>query len=216
MYMCICVYVYMCICVYVYMCICVYVYMCICVYVYMCICVYVYMYMYMPAGGRPRQRFARFCKHARSVRYVMGLGLGWGGGEMLFAPMEEAPPALFGLFQRPQGKDDKGKFLFCDIKVAGAKRGGKPPLESAARILASQALNFVKQSPTTKSNVDHRWNAVLSIFECRIYPNLVGAMKLATTLKGSFVSKTTWKLDGSNSHRWSGCNVATIQIGHTM
>ena len=55
---------------------------------------------------------------------------------------------LFGLFQRPQGKADKGKFLFWDIKVATAKRGGKPPPESAARILASEALNCVKQSPT--------------------------------------------------------------------
>ena len=41
-------------------------------------------------------------------------------------------------------------FLFWDIKVASAKRGGKPPPESAARIPASQALNFVKQSPGQK------------------------------------------------------------------
>ena len=94
-----------------------------------------------------------------------------------------------GLLQRPQGKDDKGKFLFWDIKVASAKCGGKPPPESAARILASRALNFVKQSLTTKkNNVDHRWSAVLYIFECQIYPTLVGAMKLATT-KGIFCIK---------------------------
>ena len=54
---------------------------------------------------------------------------------------------LFGLFQRPQGRDDKGKFLFWDIKVATAKRGGKPPPESAARILDSQALTFLGKSP---------------------------------------------------------------------
>ena len=35
--------------------------------------------MLMLAGGRPRQRFVRLCKLAHSVRYVMGLGLGWGG-----------------------------------------------------------------------------------------------------------------------------------------
>jgi len=45
----------------------------------------------------------------------------------------------------------KRKFLFWDIKVASAKRGGKPPPESAARIPASQALNFVKQSPGQKT-----------------------------------------------------------------
>ena len=36
---------------------------------------------------------------------------------------------------------------FWDIKVATAKRGGKPPPESAARILDSQALTFLKKSP---------------------------------------------------------------------
>ena len=57
---------------------------------------------------------------------------------------------LFGHVQRPQGKDDRGKFLFWDIKTASAKLGGKPPPESAPRILASEALNCVTQSSTKK------------------------------------------------------------------
>ena len=35
--------------------------------------------MFVPAGGKPRQRFARFCKHALSARYVTAWVLGWVG-----------------------------------------------------------------------------------------------------------------------------------------
>ena len=36
----------------------------------------------MLAGGKPRQRFVRVCKHAHSVPYVRRLQLGWGGGDV--------------------------------------------------------------------------------------------------------------------------------------
>ena len=35
--------------------------------------------MFKPAGGKPRQRFALFCKHALSARYVTAWVLGWVG-----------------------------------------------------------------------------------------------------------------------------------------
>ena len=65
-------------------------------------------------------------------------------------------------------QDDKGKFLFWDIKVATAKRGGKPPPESAARILESQALNFVKQS-LGKNKCCSPMGTMLSIFKSKVW-----------------------------------------------
>ena len=113
---------------------------------------------------------------------------------------------LFGLFQRPQGKDDRGKFLFWDIKTASAKRGGKPPPESASRILASEALNCcVKQISTNK---------VLLITDgAPCYKSLSQKFgwrhEACNHSAGVFCTKKNQQQMGSDSYRRSGCNVET-------
>ena len=96
----------------------------------------------------------------RVLRHVMGLGLAWGGVGML-------------TFMLTCGT--------CACYVTW-----KATSESAARILASQALNFLKQSPTKKKQC---WSPMERRAIHLWVPNLVGDTKLATTLKGSFVSK---------------------------
>ena len=69
-------------------------------------------------------------QHIRMLRNFLGW-VGWGGDVDVRENLQHIR-----------------KFLFWDIKVATAQRGGKPPPESAARILDSGALTCVKQSPT--------------------------------------------------------------------
>ena len=127
------------------------------------------------------------------------------------APIRQGPDGrshywqLFGLFQRPQGKDDRGKFLFWDIKTASAKRGGKPPPESASRILASEALNCVKQTSTNKvlliTDGAHCYKSLSAKFGWR--------HEACNHSAGVFCTKKNPKQMGSDSYRRSGCNVET-------
>ena len=50
---------------------------------------------------------------------------------------------LFGLYQRPNDEDSRGRFQIYDLGVAAASNSGKPPPESAARVRATGALNCV-------------------------------------------------------------------------
>ena len=136
--------------------------------------------------GGACQRSCQLAAHARATsRHGFGVGVGWGGD--VNAPMEETTTGNYLFFSKTTRQWWQRQVSFLGHQSRKCQTRWKAASWVTFPYPSKSGIEFCEAVTNQKNNVDHRWSAVLSIFECQIYPNLVGAMKLATTLKGSSV-----------------------------
>ena len=95
---------------------------------------------------------------------------------------------LFGLYQRPNDEESRGRSQIYDLGVAAASESGKPPPESAARVLCHRCSQLCLEK-TREFSKDHSGHGRVHHAIPDSPPNISWVMKLVTTVRASFVSK---------------------------